>query len=357
MSNRSSTELDQTRSSAQPRSGRHVRTIPFSKRVRSVTVAVSVVMVAAVASAHYRVQPGDTLSGIANDHGVSVRALAEANGIADPDLIRVGQLIDVPDADSAGSTGSAGGGAVTGSTYIVRAGDTLGAIAFANGTTVTALVASNHIINPNRIRIGQRLTIPGASSSTSTPTATSTMHIVSAGETLGGIAARYGVRSSAIIDANDLRDPNRIRIGQRLTIPGVTQGGGGATPPTITCPLPGAIFINDWGFPRTGGRFHQGTDMFAPRGTKVRAPADGEVEAVSGTVGGLQFWLTGDDGRLYIGTHLDRFGQVGRVEAGDIVGAVGDTGNAKGAKTHLHFEIMVDGENVNPFSILDRSCR
>ncbi|MDX1449533.1 MAG: LysM peptidoglycan-binding domain-containing protein, partial [Acidimicrobiia bacterium] len=287
-------------------------------------------------------------SEIARAHQTTVRAIANANDINDVDLIRVGQMLDVDAARSRTSSGS---------TYVVRAGDTLARIAARHGTSIAAIVTANDLSNPNSIRIGQRLTIPTSGAPEQPPAApTATTHTVKAGETLGQIASRYGVSASSIAAANDLADPHRIRVGQRLTIPGATSGGGDSTP-SMTCPVPGAIFINDWGFPRTGGRFHQGTDLFAPRDTPVRAPVSGVVEAVTGDVGGFQFWLTGDDGNLYVGTHMQRFGQVGRVDAGDVVGSVGDTGNAKGAKTHLHFEILVGGKAVNPYPALVRACR
>ena len=121
------------------------------------------------------------------------------------------------------------------------------------------------------------------------------------------------------------------------------------------CPVVSSRYFNDWGFPRSGGRFHQGNDLFAPRGTEVRAPVSGFVELKSGVVGGLQFWLTGDDGRTYIGTHLDGFALAGDVPAGAVMGYVGDSGNAVGSDPHLHFEILVDGAPINPYPILSEN--
>jgi len=112
--------------------------------------------------------------------------------------------------------------------------------------------------------------------------------------------------------------------------------------------VPGARFINDWGYPRSGGRFHEGNDLFADRGTPVYAPISGVVTQLIGSIGGLQFTLVGDDGHTYYGTHLDSFGEDGWVLAGSLLGTVGDTGNARGSKPHLHFEIYPDGaEPVN----------
>ena len=77
-----------------------------------------------------------------------------------------------------------------------------------------------------------------------------------------------------------------------------------------------------------------------------------------GTIGGLQFRLDGDDGHVYFGTHLDEFGADGRVNAGEVLGTVGDSGNARGSSPHLHFEIYPNGvEPVNPYPTLVAACR
>jgi murein DD-endopeptidase MepM/ murein hydrolase activator NlpD len=88
------------------------------------------------------------------------------------------------------------------------------------------------------------------------------------------------------------------------------------------------------------------------------APVSGRVEFTIGLVGGLQFRLFGDDGATYIGSHMDSFGASGYVAAGTVIGTVGDSGNAKGSRTHLHFEIHPDdGAAVNPYPYLEEACR
>ena len=119
------------------------------------------------------------------------------------------------------------------------------------------------------------------------------------------------------------------------------------------CPVPGTTFANDWGLPRSGGRAHTGTDIFAPRGTPVVAPVAGTVSYATGTIGGHQFRLFGDDGMVYLGSHMDGFGAAGRVAAGTAIGYVGNTGNAAGGRPHLHFEVHPDnGAAMNPFPVL-----
>jgi murein DD-endopeptidase MepM/ murein hydrolase activator NlpD len=94
--------------------------------------------------------------------------------------------------------------------------------------------------------------------------------------------------------------------------------------------------------------------MLAPVGTPVRAPASGTVSHRSVTTGGLSFFLSGSDGRTYFGTHLSAYGQAGAVSAGTVIGYVGMTGNA--TTPHLHFEIAVGGQAVNPYPYVAAAC-
>ena len=288
--------------------------------------------------------PGETLAEIASLYDTTVGALIEANGLTDPDLLRIGQLVSIPGAPTATPAENP---AIIG-THLVAAGDTLGSIARLYGTTVDGIAQVNGITNPSQIFVGTQLTIvdgvaPPVSDATE-PSGTS-MHTVEPGETLAAIASRFGTSVQSLVATNAIRDPDLIRPGDQLTVPSAGW----------VCPVPGARYFNDWGFPRSGGRFHQGNDLFAPRGTEVLAPVSGFVELKSGVVGGLQFWLAGDDGRTYIGTHMDGFALAGDVLAGAVVGYVGDSGNAIGSDPHLHFEILVDGSPINPYPILQQA--
>lgn len=125
------------------------------------------------------------------------------------------------------------------------------------------------------------------------------------------------------------------------------------------CPVQGPrAFSNDWGQPRSGGRRHQGTDMLSPRGTPVVANVGGTVTPRSGGIGGLAYYLKGDDGNTYYGAHLGSLsGASGRVAMGTVIGGVGNSGNASGGPTHLHFEIQPGGGGaVNPYPTLARYC-
>ena len=95
----------------------------------------------------YVVQRGDTLSKIAAQHGTTYQKLAAYNNISNPSLIRVGQEIRIP-------------GVASDRIYTVKSGDTLSSIASKYGTTYKKLAEYNNIINPNLIRVGQNIKIP-----------------------------------------------------------------------------------------------------------------------------------------------------------------------------------------------------
>lgn len=113
----------------------------------------------------------------------------------------------------------------TAGAYVVRPGDTLSGIAGRLGVSVGALVEANGITDPNRVFAGQSLSVPGAAAAP-TPAPSSRAHVVAAGETLSAIAARYGTTVRAIVEANDIRDPNHVRIGRRLSIPNAPPASG-----------------------------------------------------------------------------------------------------------------------------------
>jgi LysM repeat protein len=169
------------------------------------------------------VQPGQTLSQIAAEHGVSLERLLDLNDIADANLIVPGQRIRLP-----GARGSAHHPAAQ-ITHRVAYGETLTGIAARYGTTVDALARRNHLLDASRIYVGQLLRVSNGSSSArgaagqvSRPDSFHT-HMVRYGETLSGIAMRYRVSIESIMVANRLTDASFIRAGQQLRVPGQAQ--------------------------------------------------------------------------------------------------------------------------------------
>lgn len=124
----------------------------------------------------------------------------------------------------------------------------------------------------------------------------------------------------------------------------------------FVCPVPGSTFIDSWGAPRSGGRRHEGVDMMASAGTPILAPVTGNVSHRGVSLGGLSFFLYGDNGNMYFGTHLSGYAASGHVVAGTVIGYVGATGNANGIN-HLHFEIHPGGgAAVNPTPTVAAAC-
>jgi LysM repeat protein len=118
-----------------------------------------------------------------------------------------------------------------GGVYVVRAGDTLNSIAARFGVAPGTLARANGIANPNLIYLGQRLVVPGSAAPAPkpapAPSASGGTYIVQSGDTLAKIAARYGTSVAALMAANGIRNPNLIWVGQRLV---VGKGGGGTKP-------------------------------------------------------------------------------------------------------------------------------
>ncbi len=215
----------------------------------------------------YTVQTGDSIAEIAARFNSTTDAILIANGLSIDSIIYVGQGLTIPlrqapealaeategvvvptqdtsvdpllltatavfqsaTAQASGSPATAAPVSSTSQCYYVRYGDTLGIIAARLHTTVTALARANNILNINLIYVGQCIRVPSTATPepvqpTATPTlapAPTTVHTVTYGETLYLIALRYGISVRALIEANNLPNPNVIYVGQRLVIPQV----------------------------------------------------------------------------------------------------------------------------------------
>lgn len=164
--------------------------------------------------------------------------------------------------------------------------------------------------------------------------------------------------------------PENSAVTAELGSGGQTGGGGSGGRPggaggedygdvDWVCPTGDAAvgFGDTWGAPRSGGRRHEGVDMIGPRGTPILAIVDGRAISGERELGGHTIHFVGADGNNYFYGHLDGYGLLGDVNAGDIIGYMGDTGNAKTSTPHLHFEIHPGGgAAVNPYPTVRAHC-
>jgi LysM repeat protein len=186
----------------------------------SVTVAVLVALLFLAPTANAQgqthvVQRGETLWSIAARYGTTPQAIVNANGLANANRIYAGQRLAIPGGGSDRAPASSGA-------YTVRSGDTLYSIAARFGTTVSAIVRANGLANANLLYVGQRLIVSGSGSTDggNQQTSGSQAYTVRRGDTLASIAYRFGTTAWAIASANGLANPNYIYPGQELRISG-----------------------------------------------------------------------------------------------------------------------------------------
>ena len=172
-----------------------------------------------------------------------------------------------------------------------------------------------------------------------------------------------GVKSEVAQLENEERDA-RARVERERQKKRLASRSSGGTSYTKTS-IKGFVFpaagphsySNDWGAARVGHR-HQGCDIMAPKGSPAVACVSGVVRTSEGRRQGHAIWLRGDDGNSYFYGHLNGYaaGSGQRVSAGQVIGYVGNTGNASGGAAHIQFEVHPGGGGaVNPYPILRAS--
>ncbi len=175
------------------------------------------------------VQPGENLFRIALRYGTTVDAIMAANGLPNH-TIYVGQRLVIP--RGSGDSAQAAPPTTTGSTYVVQWGDTLSGIALRYGVTTRALMQANGLASARIIYAGQRLVIPGAGRAVPAPApapATGGTYAVRRGDTLSRIAQRFGTTTVALARLNGIANPSAIYAGQVLRLSGAAPAppGGG----------------------------------------------------------------------------------------------------------------------------------
>jgi murein DD-endopeptidase MepM/ murein hydrolase activator NlpD len=235
------------------------------------------------------------------------------------------------------------GNPATETEHVVSEGETLGGIANRAGVPTAVIAAANGLAEPYSVRSGQKLVIPRQRS-----------HTVKDGETGMAISRRYGVPFEQIAIANGLAPPYAIRPGQRLIIPAVIAA------PSVPAAAPRTEPYFRW--PHDGrvlasfSSSHDGIDIAANPLEMIRAAASGTVvfAGPEKTRFGNQVLIDHGNGWQTSYGHLARVtvekGDI--VKAGERVGLAGDAGKAP--RTQLHFEIRKDGGDVDPATKLPK---
>lgn len=245
-------------------------------------------------------------------------------------------------------------GVVAAETHVIAPGETLYDIGLRYGVDPDALASANGISDPRFLQPGQQLVISGDSGAASTAGG-SLSYVVVSGDTLSGIADIHGVSQSALVLANGLSDPDSLRVGQVLTIPsrsGSSSRSGSRW--SLVWPAYGDIttYFGERGWLWKNG-YHSGLDIGANYGAAIVAAEDGVAVEVDWHDGyGNYIKLDHGNGLQTLYGHLSSV-QVEpweEVKRGQIIGGVGSTGVSTGP--HLHFEVRLGGEKEDPLLYL-----
>jgi len=186
---------------------------------------------AAAAPQQYRVVSGDTVSSIAGRFGLSTASVLAQNGLGWKSVIFPGQVLTLGPGASAPAAPPAPSAspAATGGRHTVVSGDTVSRIAGKYGVGVSAMLAANGLTARSVIYPGQSLIVPGIAPASfvapvriAAPVATGGSYTIQSGDTLTGVAARFGITVQDILNANGLNWSSIIYAGRTLTIPGPT---------------------------------------------------------------------------------------------------------------------------------------
>lgn len=311
------------------------------------------------APATVTVRPGDTLYEISLRHGVSVASLIAYNDL-DGTMIHPGQELVLSPGETPPEPLE----------VVLGVGDSLWVLSRRYETSIDEIAAANNISRDATLRVGDRLVIPGryAASDVDVGGPTPVEVVVGANDTLWGIAVRYDSNVSAIMSANNLTS-DRLHVGQRLRIvPGAEVNATRAAAPTpilsdaagapMVWPLDG-IITSRFGYRQlrvSGSNFHTGLDIDGNTGDPIVAAVAGTV-TYSGWRGGYGYLVVITNGNTdYYYAHASQLlvEEGAQVQVGQLIARVGSTGNSTGP--HLHFEVRVDGEPVDPLPILETTA-
>lgn len=160
----------------------------------------------------YIIKSGDTLYKLAKEYNTTVEAIMRINPGINPNNLQIGQKICIPNGSPGPGTCPIGTFA-----YTVKPGDTIYNLAVKYNTTVEDIIRVNPGINPDNLRVGQRICIPRTV--TPPPECDGLYYVVRPGDTFYSIAMMYNISVEALIKANPGVDPNNLRVGQLICIP------------------------------------------------------------------------------------------------------------------------------------------
>lgn len=188
----------------------------------------------------HTVVAGDTVSGIAATHGVSVASILTRNNISASSIIRPGQVLVV---SGPAAPAPAAASATADSSHVVRAGETLSGIAAQNNVSLSTVFALNGMDGGTVIHPGQKIKVGGTAKAAAAPAAkpaasTGGGYVIKAGDTLSAIAAAHNVSLAALASANGTSANGTIYAGKTLTIPGVSAAAADIAPISQAAPAP-----------------------------------------------------------------------------------------------------------------------
>ena len=241
---------------------------------------------------------------------------------------------------------------VTYQNYKVRSGDTISGIASKFGLrNISTLISVNDIGNVRQLEAGQKLKIPSIDG---------VIYTVKNGDSLNAIVSKYGVSLETLVDVNELSS-EVLQKGQQLFIPGVgldKQTLQNAMGDMFKMPISAKFrWSSPYGSridPIAGVKsFHTGVDMACPTGTPIYASMSGKViTAGINRVYGNYVIIDHGNGYQTLYAHMSKIiatkGQW--VSQGTRIGLVGSTGYSTGP--HLHFTVYKNGKLINPMSVL-----
>lgn len=300
------------------------------------------------------VQRGDTLYGIARANEVPLRAVIEANGLQPPYVLRVGDVLRLPNTRF----------------HVVAGGDTLYGIARRYNVDISSLARANSLSEPFTIRLGQRLVLPSAVQESPAPTmvASGTVPLANPrsvpppGVSSPGTPSADTSASGRPAEAAPETPPSASESPRTQTAapPPATGSSAILKPPparsgsTFLMPVNGRI-LSDFG-PRGGGLHNDGINIAAPRGTPVLAAENGVVVYAGSELKGFGNLLLINHAGGYMTAYAHNEALLVRrgdeVRRGQAIARVGRTGSV--SSPQLHFEVRRNSRAIDPKPYLQR---